>query len=129
VADGAGDAWYRALEKPAGQPPDAVFGPVWTLLYLMMGVAVGRLIQWRAWHAVRLFCIQLLLNLSWSPVFFAWGQVEAGLAILVALWVVLFLTVREARRVGMFAFWLLVPYLAWVSYALYLNAGIVWLNR
>jgi benzodiazapine receptor len=125
---GTGD-WYRDLVKTPGTPPSWVFGPVWSVLYLMMGAAGGLLIVRKAWCAVRLFIIQLVLNLAWSPVFFALHQPAIALAIIVAMGLLIVLTVRAARPVSPTAARLLLPYGAWVTYATWLNAGIVFLNR
>lgn len=121
--------WYQALQKPPGNPPPWVFGPVWTMLYTLMGIAVGRLIVRKAWSAVRLFVVQLLLNLAWTPVFFGAHQIVAALVIIILLWLTLLLTIRQAWKVDRISAWLLIPYLAWVSYATYLNGAIAWLNR
>jgi tryptophan-rich sensory protein len=126
---GGDDTWYQVLVKTPGTPPPWVFGPVWSVLYVMMGVAGGRLIFRRVWPAVGLFGLQFVLNLAWTPVFF--GAREPGMALLVilALWVSVLGTIFLARKWDRVSAWLLVPYLAWVSYATYLNAGIFWLNR
>jgi translocator protein len=126
---GGDGSWYRALEKPAGTPPSWVFGPVWSVLYVMMGVALGRLVFRGAWPAVRLFALQFVLNLAWTPVFFGAQQVAMALAVILALWLALLGTILAARMPDRISAWLLLPYLAWVSYATYLNAGIFWLNR
>lgn len=126
-------AWYAGLEKPAWTPPNQVFPIAWTLLYIMMAVAL-----WRLWDkapasgsrtlSLGLFLGQLALNAVWSPVFFGLRAIEAGLFIIVALVAVLALAVWAAFRVDRLAGWLLVPYLAWVCYATTLNAGIAALN-
>jgi translocator protein len=126
---GGDDRWYQELRKPPGTPPGWVFGPVWSILYLMMGVALGRLIQRRARWAVLLFIMQFALNLSWTPVFFGAKLAGPALGVIVALWLSLLGTILLARRRDGISAWLLAPYLAWVSYATYLNAGIFWLNR
>ncbi|MDI4665936.1 tryptophan-rich sensory protein [Xanthobacter autotrophicus] len=125
--------WYQGLQKPPWTPPNAAFPIAWTLLYLMMALTLHRL--WdrvapsparRA--AIALFLGQLALNALWSPVFFALRMPLAGLAIILALLVVLALAMRAAFRLDRAAGWLLVPYLAWVCYASTLNAAIVVLN-
>ncbi|RYD17656.1 MAG: tryptophan-rich sensory protein [Verrucomicrobiaceae bacterium] len=126
---GGGGAWYQGLEKPPGTPPPWVFGPVWSMLYLMMGVALGRLVDRRAWGAVWVFCAQFALNVAWTPVFFGAHQAGVALGIIAALWVGIVVLIRMARRVDRISAALLVPYLMWVSYATYLNIGFFWLNR
>lgn len=128
-AGGGSSDWYRELVKTPGTPPSWVFGPVWSVLYLLMGWAGGILIVKKAWCAVRLFAVQFALNLAWSPVFFALQQPAAALAIIVAMGVLIGLTVRAAKPVSPVAARLLLPYWAWVTYATWLNAGIVFLNR
>lgn len=126
-------SWYRELAKPSFQPPPWLFGPVWTLLYALMGIAA-----WRVWRrgmdkpgvrlALGLFAVQLALNAAWSPVFFGAHAIGLALAILAALWLVLVATIRSFGMVDRTAAWLLAPYLAWVSFALVLNAAILQLN-
>jgi tryptophan-rich sensory protein len=127
-AGGGSSEWYRDLVKPPGSPPSWVFGPVWSVLYLMMGWAGGLLIVHRSWCALRLFAAQFALNLAWSPVFFALQRPAVALAVIVSLWVVIGLTIRAAKPVSKAAALLLLPYWLWVSYATWLNAGFVFLN-
>jgi len=130
---GGGQGWYQALQRPPGTPPPWVFGPVWTLLYAMMGISLGLLVWDRrtagARSAIAAFILQLVLNLAWTPLFF--GAHRSGLALvdIVAMWLCIAWTIVLARKVNRIAAWLLVPYLIWVSYATYLNAGFWWLNR
>ena len=121
--------WYRTIPKPPWTPPDGVFGPVWTVLYIAMGVAV-----WRIWRrpaspsrrrALVLFGVQLALNAAWSPVFFALERPAAALVVIVALDLALGLTIRAFRRVDRVGAWILGPYLAWCLFATALNAAIV----
>lgn len=124
--------WYAGLAKPWFTPPNAVFGPAWTLLYLMMAVA--------AWLVTRLppssnrtvaiapFTVQLAFNAIWSPVFFGLHAPRFGLAVIVALLVSLAATIAVFWRINRTAALLLVPYLAWVCYATALNGAIVVLN-
>jgi len=126
------EGWYGGLAKPSWTPPNALFGPVWTALYLLMAVAA-----WGVWRAPRgpdrtralgLYGVQLALNALWSPVFFGAHQLLGGLVVIGLLLVALALTVRAFFRVRRFAGALLVPYLAWVAYATALNAAIWRLN-
>lgn len=124
--------WYRQLVKPSFQPPGWIFGPMWTLLYTFMGIALYRLYARRDQQGARavlwLFGAQLLLNGAWSPVFFGAQAVGAALAVITALVAVLALTVKRTFSIDRVAGWLLVPYLAWVSFATVLNAAILRLN-
>jgi tryptophan-rich sensory protein len=126
------DSWYPTLQKPAWNPPNAVFGPVWTALYLMMAAAY--FLVWRAPKrslrpATVLFLTQLGLNLGWSALFFGLRRPDLALPEMVLLLVAIAATAATFRKHSQLAGWLLVPYLLWVSYALSLNVGIVWLNR
>eukprot|EP01031_Cornospumella_fuschlensis_P010248 gene10248-12567_t len=128
------DAWYDALSKPPLQPPPWIFAPVWTLLYALMGIAHGLYTVTPApgitkgrGHTLQI--IQLALNAAWSLLFFgAHSPLVAGIEILVLL-IAIALTAHAFGRVSNAARWLLYPYLAWVSFATYLNWGLVWLNR
>ncbi|MBW2523492.1 MAG: tryptophan-rich sensory protein [Deltaproteobacteria bacterium] len=124
--------WYRQLVKPSFQPPGWIFGPMWTLLYTLMGIALYRLYARRnqdgARAALWLFGAQLLLNGVWSPIFFGAQALGAALAVIVALVAVLALTTKRAFAIDRAAGWLLVPYLGWVSFATVLNAAILRLN-
>ncbi|MBC2837845.1 TspO/MBR family protein [Robiginitalea sp. SC105] len=127
------DTWYPGLAKPTFTPPNSWFGPVWTILYILMGVAAG-LVWARGFHhiwvqtALYHFGIQLLLNGTWSLVFFGLRQPAWALAVIAGLVLVLVLTIRCFRVVSKTAAWLLVPYLAWVLFATLLNLRIVQLN-
>lgn len=126
--------WYAGLAKPPFNPPDWVFGPVWTALYVLMGIA--SFLVWRAgWErrevreALGLYAAQLVLNGLWSLLFFgahspAWALLDiAALVALVVATTIRFAAIRAP------AGWLLVPYLAWIAFATVLNASIWWLNR
>lgn len=121
------DTWYPTLAKPAFTPPDAVFGPVWTVLYAMMALAawvVWRRVDWQGW-ALYLFFAQLALNLLWSILFFGLQLVGLALVDIVVLVVLIALTTAAFWRVDRRAGLLLVPYLLWVVYASALN-GAIW---
>jgi len=125
-------SWYPVLNKPSWTPPNWLFGPVWTLLYIAMGVAVWRVARTadrqRVGGAIALFAAQLLLNAGWSFLFF--GARRPGWAALeiLALWAAIAATLRAFARIDPWAAGLLVPYLAWVSYAAALNLAIWRLN-
>ena len=124
------DAWYATLAKPAFNPPNWVFGPVWSVLYVMIGVA-----GWLVWTsgrsrpAVTLWWVQLALNFLWSPVFFAMHSI--GLALIVislllgVIWMFVAVTARQCPRAAL----LFVPYGLWVGFATVLNASLYLLNR
>ncbi len=123
--------WYRTLVRPAIAPPNWVFGPVWTLLYALMAVAA-----WRVWStgapgrglALGLFAAQLALNLAWSWIFFHRHAIGMALIEIAALWAAIALATLAFRRVDPLAAWLMVPYLAWVTFAAALNAAFWRLN-
>lgn len=127
------ESWYLYLKKPFGNPPDWVFAPVWTVLYVLMAVAAWRIWQLRARTAVKqaftLFAVQLGLNALWSPVFFGFQNPGLALSVILALWAAVFSTQRTFQALDPAAGVLFLPYRAWVTYAVYLNAGIWWLNR
>jgi translocator protein len=123
--------WYAGLAKPSFTPPNYLFGPVWTLLYMMMAVSVWRIggtVDPIRPRAVALFCVQLGFNAIWSPVFFGLEAPGLGLAVIVLLLVSLMATLAVFWRIDRLAGLLLVPYLVWVCYATALNAAIVTLN-
>jgi len=125
-------SYYRGLRKPPLTPPPAAFGPVWTALYLLMGVAA-----WLVWReglsrrsavALALFAAQLGLNFAWSLIFFGAHRIGLALVEVAVLWLAILATVIAFWTVRPLAGALLVPYLGWVSLACYLNAGIWRLN-
>lgn len=125
--------WYPTLTKPGFTPPDWLFGPVWTVLYAMMGVAAALVWQRRtedttSQSALVLFGVQLLLNGGWSFSFFGARSPGLGLIVIVVLWGALAWTTERFFRVRAAAGWLLVPYLLWVTYAGALNLSIWLLN-
>jgi tryptophan-rich sensory protein len=129
------NGWYRTLRKPRWTPPDRVFGPVWSVLYTLIG-ASGWLI-WRrrserrgaAAAALAAWCLQMALNAAWSALFFGRRSTGGGLAAIIALWVSEVACAALATRVSHPAAALLLPYLAWSSFAVALNWRIWRLNR
>ncbi len=123
--------WYAGLEKPAFNPPNWVFGPVWTLLYALMALA-----GWRVWlgpapgrtKALQWFFVQLALNAAWSPIFFGWQRPALALVIIVLLLLAIVFTIMRFWSLDRVAAWALTPYLGWVAFATLLNASIVVLN-
>ena len=129
---GAIPGWYATLVKPAFSPPNWVFGPVWTTLYALMGLAAY--LVWRRHHgahrthALRLFALQLLLNGIWTPVFFGLRSTGGGLIVIIALLIAIIATTVSFWRLRPAAGILLLPYLAWVAFATVLNASLWYLN-
>ncbi len=121
--------WYAELNKPAFNPPNWIFGPVWTTIYILIGVA-----GWRIWHkdrgslAMKLWWAQLVLNFLWSPTFFSLHQIALALAIILPLLAVILAFIATSRKIDGLAALLFVPYAAWVSFASLLNASILALN-
>jgi benzodiazapine receptor len=122
--------WYAGLAKPWFTPPNAVFGPAWTILYVMMAVAAWRVGTGSAMRtrAIALFVVQLAFNSIWSPVFFGFEAPRIGVAVIVALLVSLAATLVAFWRIDRLAGLLLAPYFVWICYATALNAAIVVLN-
>ena len=127
--------WYPTLVKPIFNPPNWIFAPVWTLLYAMMGVAGG--IIWnhletnkeQVKKAFAFFIIQLALNALWSYLFFGLHNPLLALLEIIILWLMIFETYVQFKSINKLAGWLLIPYLAWVSFATILNSSIWWLNK
>lgn len=126
------DEWYSTLKKPSWNPPGWIFGPVWSALYTMMAVAA-----WLVWNRggfaaqgrpLRLFLTQLVLNAAWTPLFFGLHCPGAAFAEITLLWLAIAATLAAFRPVHQAAAWLLVPYLAWVSFAAALNFTLWRLN-
>lgn len=124
------DEWYAGLAKASFNPPDWVFAPVWTVLYVMIGVAGWRVWAREGWHAtpMKLWIAQLALNFSWTPVFFGAHRPAAALIIVVALFAVVVAFIAAAWPRERIAAWLFVPYALWVGFATSLNGAIVMLN-
>lgn len=126
------ETWYAGLVKPAWTPPNGAFPPVWTALYTLM--AVGAWLVWREVGLHRgatplgIFSVHLLFNVGWSTLFFGLHSPGSALLELVVLWVFILATIISFWRRVPLAGLLLVPYLAWVTFAGALNAAIVWLN-
>ncbi len=124
---GGSSAWYQSLVKPSFTPPSPLFGIVWPILYVMMGVAAGLiwsrgLSQRPVRRALVLFLIQLILNGIWSPLFFGLHRIDWALLTIIVLWIVIASTEMAFAKVSKLAAMLLWPYLAWVSFAVTLNA-------
>lgn len=122
--------WYAALNKPSFNPPNGIFGPVWTILFALMGIALYLILSEKNnKKALTLFTIQLVLNVLWSFVFFGWHQPGWALFEIVILWIAILATIIEFHRISKPAAWLMVPYLAWVTFAAFLTFSVWQLNR
>lgn len=124
-------SWYQTINKPFFTPPSWVFGPAWTTLYLLMGIAL--FLIWKSNHPMKktalwLFGIQLFLNGIWSPAFFGLESPILGLFVIVPLWIMIVVCIRVFFPINKISSYLMVPYLLWVSFATALNAGIWYLN-
>jgi tryptophan-rich sensory protein len=126
--------WYASLAKPQLSPPNWVFGPVWTTLFALMGVAL-----WLVWidrsaapkarrRAVAIFFVQLALNALWSMIFFGFRSPGGATVEIILLWLAILATMVTLAKISKPAAWLLVPYILWVSFAVYLNFSIWMLN-
>lgn len=124
--------WYAAIAKPSWTPPGWLFGPVWSLLYVLMALAA-----WRVWRsppsparrlALALMLAQWLLNAAWSGLFFGLRSPLLALVDIVALWGLLAWILVAFRRVDPPASWMMAPYFAWVGFAMVLNATIAWMQ-
>lgn len=133
VTAGSDDPWYAALSKPRLNPPDIAFAIVWPALFILM--AVGAVMVRRAAgsfqaakHPLGLFFTQLGVNAAWSWVFFGAQQIAAALGVIIVLWILIFLMIQSFSRHSMTAAMMQLPYLAWVTFAGYLNTFIMIAN-
>lgn len=127
-------SWYSTLNKPFFTPPSWLFGPAWTVLYVLM--AISAVLIWRRGikekpvkEALKVFGIQLVLNLSWSPIFFGAKNILLALLVIVIMWIYIVKTIWAFGRIDKTAGYLLYPYLLWVSFATILNFSVWILNR
>jgi benzodiazapine receptor len=127
------DTWYQALEKPPFNPPDWVFAPVWTALYILMGIAA-----WRVWRlrsfvnsgkALSTFAVQLGLNLAWSFLFFGLQRIDLALGEIFILLIAIIVNTIMFLRIDRLAGLMFVPYVVWVTYATILNTSLWLLNE
>lgn len=123
--------WYFQLTRPPGSPPNWIFAPVWTILYVLMAVAA-----WRVWRrsgknpdVLNIWFWQLFFNALWTPVFFGLHQIGLALIIIVVLDVLVIFTICAFAKHDRVAATMLLPYLLWICYATYLNLGYWWLNE
>ena len=124
------EPWYSFLNKPSFNPPDWIFAPVWTTLYLMMTIAI-----WIFWHnknrdmnTVYIYFIHLIFNTTWSIVFFVFHHMLLALIVLIALIGLIIILIVRFKRVNLVSSYLMVPYVLWCSFALILNFNLIILN-
>ena len=128
------DTWYVTLQKPFFNPPNWVFGPVWTLLYLLMGISlylvwITKTDKKTKRKAITFFFVQLALNVLWSILFFGLKLPSAAFVGIVLLWLTILMTIKNFLPISKVAGWLLIPYITWVSFASVLNLSLIILNR
>lgn len=127
------DSWYATLNKPTFNPPNYLFGPVWTILYALMGVGLYIIYQAEPssirTRSLRIFAGQLALNLSWSFIFFNAQSPFAALIVIVILWLAILMMIIFFFKISPAAAYLQIPYILWVSFATVLNAAIWSLNN
>lgn len=119
--------WYQFLNKPSFSPPNWIFGPVWTTLYVLMGISLY--LVWEKKKVPSVFWIQLILNALWSIIFFGMRNPTLAFIEIVVLWIAIFLTIKSFYRISKLASYLLIPYILWVSFASVLNLSIAILNK
>ena len=124
------EPWYSLLNKPLFNPPDWVFGPVWTILYLMMTISI-----WLYWHSkkrdintIYIYFIHLVFNTTWSVVFFVSHNMFLALIVLISLIALIFILIVRMRSVNLVSSYLMIPYLIWCIFASFLNFNLILLN-
>lgn len=124
--------WYSTLIKPSFNPPNKLFGPVWTVLYILMGISLFRisdLVKSKERNqALIVFGIQLVLNFLWSILFFKFHLIGLALVDIILLWIAIFIMILQFRKLDAVSSFLQIPYLLWVSFASILNISILYLN-
>lgn len=126
--------WYTTLNKPVFNPPNWIFGPVWTVLYILMGVSFALI--WlkgvktqKSREAISLFLVQLFLNAIWTPIFFGAKNLFLALIVIILMWIFILKTILAFGKINKTASYLLYPYIAWVSFATILNFAVWLLNK
>jgi tryptophan-rich sensory protein len=126
--------WYATLNKPSFSPPNWLFGPVWTILYILMGISVA--LVWekglktkKVRDAIYLFIIQLIFNAIWTPIFFGARNIFLGLIVIILMWIFILKIILAFGKINKTASYLLYPYITWVSFATILNFSVWILNR
>ena len=132
VTLGSISTWYSTLNKPSFSPPNYLFGPVWTTLYILMGIALYLTLQTKnsgKKSAVQIFLLQLFLNFLWSLVFFGFHQIFLAFLVIIVLWLSIFQNIRVFLKISKPAGYLLLPYIVWVTIAAVLNLSLFLLNK
>jgi translocator protein len=124
------EPWYSELIKPSFNPPDWIFGPIWTTLYLMMAIAI-----WNFWHSekknlstIYIYFVHLIFNTTWTIVFFVFHKITLAFFVLIILISLIIILIKRFRRVNLVSYYLMIPYLLWCCYALLLNLCLIILN-
>ncbi len=124
--------WYMGLNKPFFNPPNYLFGPVWSLLYILMGISFYRILQSTPNEirkkAIVIFCIQLVLNFCWSFLFFRFQMLAISFIEIIIMWISIATMIYTFTKIDKTAAYLQIPYLLWVSFASVLNGAIWYLN-
>ena len=130
VTVGFKEPWYSLINKPSFNPPSWIFAPVWTILYLMMTIAI-----WQFWHSknrdmntIYIYFIHIVFNTTWSIVFFGLHKILFALLVLIILIYLIIILILRFKRVNMLSFYLMIPYLLWCCFALVLNFNLILLN-
>ena len=130
ITDYFKEPWYTTIIKPSYTPPDWIFAPVWTTLYLMMTTAI-----WLFWHSIGrdmntiyIYFIHIIINTTWSVVFFIFHEIFFALIILIILIFLIIILILRFKRVNMISYYLMIPYLLWSCFALILNVSLLILN-
>ena len=127
------NTWYVMLNKPFFNPPNYLFGPVWTTLYILMGISFYLILQTPKSElrkkAITIFLVQLFLNFWWSFIFFKFQYLGVALIEIITMWIYILMMIIYFRKIHKTAAYLQIPYLMWVSFATLLNASLWWLNR
>lgn len=126
-------AWYASLNKPSFSPPNWIFGPVWTALYILLGISFFLIWKQDAGKlrnaAIIIYLLQLLLNFGWSFIFFYFNMIGFALIEIIALWLSIIVMIIMFYRINPMAAYINIPYLLWVTFASILNAGYYFLNK
>ena len=134
LTDTGESSWFQSLNKPEWNPPGWLFGPVWTTLYILMGIAFYLVWKARAFStkkqpAMIAWIVQLVFNFFWTIIFFGWQQPGWAFAEICCLWILILITIFLFARISKLAAWLMVPYISWVSFAALLNYTIWQMNQ